>query len=410
MPIPLFAAVCAASCRLLEQAQKIFHRTLQDALWICPPAAILARKHPYAGVAACAIMPAACAARHTLPEEENSLIKKFAHAAFALWVAGLSACATPPASHAPMAQPAAVSKYATIPPKKDSDLKLYRADGSIVSGPAALARMPQDAQVVLWLAGNQFFAMDEVVAAFQKQNPGLAVGLITLPPGLLLEAIAKGGWTYGGTEYPGLPDVYASVNLGHLQKLKGLGLADRYAVYMHNEMVLMVGKGNPKKIKGIDDLQRADIRTSMPNPVNEGIMQFYGRKVLERHGAWPHVSGGKECVSCQTTPNNWFTAVHHRETPDRILAGTSDTGIVWLTETIEAQRAGKAVEAVRLPPADSLRDEVAYAVCALGNGGARQANATRFLAFLATPQAQAAYGKFGFVGATAEELTLKPIP
>ena len=338
------------------------------------------------------------------------MIKKlFFRAAFALMVSGLSACATAPVSDAPKAQPAAASKYAAIPANKDSDLKLYRADGSIVSGPAALGRMSQDAQIVLWLAGNQFFAMDDVVAAFQKQNPGIAVGLITLPPGLLLEAISKGGWTYGGKDYPGLPDVYASVNLGHLKKLKALGLADRYAVYMHNEMVLMVGKGNPKKIKGIDDVQRADVRTSMPNPVNEGIMQFYGRKVLEQHGAWQHVSGGKECVSCQTTPNNWFTAVHHRETPDRILAGTSDTGIVWITETIEAQRAGKAVEAVRLPPKDSLRDEVAYAVCAL-NTGPRQANAARFLAFLATPEAQAAYGQFGFVSATTEELKLKPIP
>ena len=138
---------------------------------------------------------------------------------------------------------------------------------------------------------------------------------------------------------------------------------------MHNEMVLMVAKGNPKNVKGITDVMRADIRTSMPNPVNEGIMQFYGRNVLERHGAWQHVSAGNECVSCQTTPNNWFTAVHHRETPDRILAGTSDTGIVWLTETIEAQRDGKGVEAVRLPSQDSMRDEVAYAVCALATFG-----------------------------------------
>src|SRR5258706_5769453 len=154
---------------------------------------------------------------------------------------------------------------------------------------------------------------------------------------------------------------------------------------MQNEMVLMVAKGNPKNVKGIADVLRSDVRTSMPNPVNEGIMQFYGRKVLERYGAWQHVSAGKECVSCQTTPNNWFTAVHHRETPDRLLAGTSDTGIVWLTEAIEAQRDGKAVEAVRLPPQDSLRDEVAYAACAL-TGSSRQAMAARYLAFLATPE------------------------
>jgi ABC-type molybdate transport system substrate-binding protein len=301
------------------------------------------------------------------------------------------------------------SKYARIPPNKDADIKLYRGDGSVVAGTEALRRMPTDAQVVLWLAGNQFFAMDDVVHAFQKQNPGTSVGLITLPPGLLLEAIEKGGWSYGGGDYPGVPDVYASVNLGHLKKLKARGLADRYAVYMHNELVLMVAKGNPKNVKGIADVMRADVRTSMPNPVNEGIMQFYGRKVLERNGAWQHVSAGKECVSCQTTANNWFTAVHHRETPDRILAGTSDTGIVWLTETIAAQRGGKAVEAVRLPPQDSLRDEVAYAICTLTNSGHRDA-AARYLAFLATPDGQAVYARYGFVNASPHELALQPIP
>jgi ABC-type molybdate transport system substrate-binding protein len=313
---------------------------------------------------------------------------------------------TKPAAPAAATAPAA---YAVIPPKKDTDLKLYYADGRIINGAAALERMQQDAEVILWLAGNQFFAMDDVVRAFQGQNPGMDAGLITLPPGLLLSAIEKGGWTYEGKPYPGRPDVYSSVNLGHLKKLKQQGLMRDYAIHMHNEMVLLVAKGNPRNIRGIADLKRGEVRTSMPNPVNEGIMQFYGRKVLERHGLWQHISGGKECFSCQTTPNNWFTAVHHRETPDRILAGTSDTGIVWATEALEALRLGKSVDQVRLPPEDSLRDEVAYAIGAL-TAGPRQAAAARYLAFLAAPQAQAAYAKYGFVNATADELKLKPIP
>jgi len=106
--------------------------------------------------------------------------------------------------------------------------------------------------------------------------------------------------------------------------------------------------------------------------------------------------------------SNWFTAVHHRETPDRILAGTSDTGIVWVTEGIEAQRQGKAVDMVRLPPADSLRDEVAYVIGALN--GPRKAAADRYLVFLRTPAAQAAYAKYGFVNASPQALTPRPIP
>jgi len=300
-------------------------------------------------------------------------------------------------------------KFATIPKNKDKDLKLYTADGKIVKGAAALGRMQSEAGLILWLAGNQFFAMDEVVGAFRKENPDVAVGIITLPPGLLLKAIRGGGWNYGGKTYPGLPDVYASVNLGHLKALKKAGMMDKYVIYLHNEMVLMVAQGNPKGITAIQDMARPDVKTSNPNPVSEGIMRFYGRKVLERNGIWDKISAGKECNSCQTTPNNWFTSVHHRETPERILDGRSDTGIVWVTEVGQAKREGAKVDMVRLPPEDSLVNEVSYAIGSLTNSR-KKAMADRYIRFLATPAAKAAYAKFGFVNATDEELKLKPIP
>jgi ABC-type molybdate transport system substrate-binding protein len=294
-----------------------------------------------------------------------------------------------------------------IPADHDSDLKFYAADGSIVTGADALARM-QDAGLVLWVAGNQFFAMDKVIGDFRRGESGVSVGLITLPPGLILSAILGGGWTYKGQEYRLTPDVYASVNLGHLGKLKAAGLMSQYAIYMHNELQIMVAKGNPKRVTGVDDLVRAGIRTSMPNPVNEGIMQFYARKVLEQHGIWQKISDGKECAACQTTESNWFTAVHHRETPQRILDGTSDAGIVWKTEVEQARRQGSDVDAVQLPPSDSLRDEVSYAIGALDNGKHRQA-ADRYLAFVASAVGQADYASFGFVKASPSQLQPKPI-
>ena len=299
------------------------------------------------------------------------------------------------------------SKLVAIPSDKDSDIKFYAADGSVITGADALERMP-NADLTLWVAGNQFFAMDEVIGDFRRGEPGLSVGLITLPPGLILSAILAGGWVYQGHEYTATPDIYASVNLGHLKRLKAANLMSQYAVYMHNELQILVAKNNPKNVTGIDDLVRADVKTSMPNPVNEGIMQFYARKVLERHNIWQQISDGKECVSCQTTANNWFTAVHHRETPARILDGTSDAGIVWKTEALEAQRRGANVDAVELPPSDSLRDEVAYAIGVLTSSKHRQ-TADRYLAFVASEAGQAAYAKFGFVNATTEELRPKPI-
>ncbi len=84
-----------------------------------------------------------------------------------------------------------------VPHGKDNDLKLYEPGGRIVKGCEAMQRMSQ-ADLVLWLAGNQFFAMDEVIGSFQRQYPGKGVGLITLPPGRLLQAIKAGGWSYEG--------------------------------------------------------------------------------------------------------------------------------------------------------------------------------------------------------------------
>lgn len=324
----------------------------------------------------------------------------------AINIALLAGLATSPLPRA-WGEDATPSKLVAIPPDKDTDIKSYAADGSVVAGIDALARMP-GANLTLWVAGNQFFAMDEVIGAFRRGEPGLSVGLITLPPGLIVSAILAGGWVYRGHEYAATPDIYASVSLGHLKQLKAAGLMSQYAVYMHNELQILVAKGNPKNVTGIDDLVRADVRTSMPNPVNEGIMQFYARKVLERHDLWQKISDGKECVSCQTTANNWFTAVHHRETPARILDGTSDAGIVWKTEVLEARRRGANVDAVELPPSDSLRADVAYAIGVLTNSKHKEI-ADRYLAFVGSQAGQAAYAKFGFVNATAEELRPKPI-
>ena len=305
------------------------------------------------------------------------------------------------------AQNALAPSLPAVPVGKDHDAKFYAENGSVVTGKVAFELMPES-KLILWLAGNQFFAMDDVIAAFRRKNPETSVGLMTLPPGLLLQAIKANGWTYDGKEYRGRPDVYASVNLGHLKELKTSHLMNSYIIYMHNELQIMIAKGNPKKISGIKDLVRTDVRTSMPNPVNEGIMRFYARKVLEQHGLWEQMAAGKECISCNTTTTNWFTAVHHRETPDRIKANQSDAGIVWKTEALEALRSGADIDAVELPEQDSLRNEVSYVIGALNNSGHRPASEA-FIEFLRSSEGQDAYAEFGFVKASSAELISRPL-
>ena len=44
--------------------------------------------------------------------------------------------------------------FAVIPPNKDDDIRLYLRGRQTVKGRDALSRMRDDADLVLWLAGN----------------------------------------------------------------------------------------------------------------------------------------------------------------------------------------------------------------------------------------------------------------
>lgn len=300
--------------------------------------------------------------------------------------------------------------HEVIPPNKDNDLRLFYADGKVLKGSAALAKMNTDANLTLWLAGNQFFAMADVIGAFQKDYPAVGnVALMTLPPGFLRKGINKGGWNYEGKDYPMQPDIYASVDLGDLKALKVAGKMDQYMIYLHNALDLIVAKGNPKNVKGIDDLGRDDLNVMLGNPLDEGIMIFYAKRVLQKHNLWEKLTGGKECKSCWTKPNVYFTAVHHRETPPALKSGATDVGIVWATETKNALEEGYEFETVPLPPEDSLINEVAYAIGPLTTSKRHDA-IQKYFTFLISDKAQNIYAKFGFIKATKEELNFKPIP
>ena len=77
---------------------------------------------------------------------------------------------------------AIVAKMPAIPKGKETDVRYYAAAGGTLVGREAFEQMPK-AGLVLWLAGNQFFAMDDVVHTFQKQHPGITVGTHYTPSG-----------------------------------------------------------------------------------------------------------------------------------------------------------------------------------------------------------------------------------
>lgn len=288
------------------------------------------------------------------------------------------------------------------------DYRTFYADDKVVFGQIGDS---YTSDLVMYLAGNQFMVVNELIKDFQSKNADIkTIYVETIPPGQILKGqILKQG-KIDGTKTAQNPDLFASVNLGHLKKLKSKNIMSDYIIYVHNKLELMVAAGNPKNIKGAADLARDDLVQSHPNPLTEGIFKFYGAQMLKDLGIFSKVTGDKQCKSCWAVKGKtWFTNRHHRETPQRIEEGTADVGIVWTTEVVHGRSSKRKIEGVSIKSPLNQQHRVGYAIGVLKTGR-NMKNALRFLSYLGTPKAQNIYASYGFLPATPAELELKPIP
>ena len=271
--------------------------------------------------------------------------------------------------------------FPVIPPDRADDLhNLEIADSS---------------DLVLFMAGNQFMVMEEIISDFQKKYPEVKrIFYETLPPGLELKQILAGGALFRGKTLDIYPDIYTSVNENGMKILERSGHINNndYYLYLHNRLTLMVPEGNPANVKSVLDMERDDVRISQPDPENEDIafhiMDMYrlagGNSLVHRIMEEKRVEG-----------TTILTIVHHRETPLRISKKTVDIGPVWNTEVIHARSCGLVFDVVE--PGEDLdqRDKINYYVCKLSNAP-HQENAQKFLDFI-TSSAQQIYKKYGFL-------------
>jgi ABC-type molybdate transport system substrate-binding protein len=287
------------------------------------------------------------------------------------------------------------------------DYRTFYTDGTVEYGSIENS---YTSDLVMYLAGNQFMVMQELITDFQAKNPDIkTVYVETIPPGQILKGqlLKQGG--IEGQPTAMNPDIFASVNIGHLKKLHDKDLMNEHIIYIHNKLELMVAEGNPKEIKGPEDLGRDDLVQSHPNPLTEGIFKFYGSEMLRDLGLYEKVTGGAECRSCWAVEGKtWFTSRHHRETPDRIEKGEADVGIVWATEVVHAKAEGRPIGGVVIPAPLNKQDKVNYATGIMSNARNPE-KAARYLAYLGTDDAQSIYEKYGFIRATPEELESKSL-
>ncbi len=256
---------------------------------------------------------------------------------------------------------------------------------------------PQEAKLVLFIGGNQFFVLPRLIAGFEKQHPELAGHIFyeTLPPGILRKQMQQDNTiTLGNLTLHVVPDVYEA-GARVLDDLHQQGVVDNVVRYATNNLEIMVAAGNPKQITGLKDLAAPTLRLAMPNPETEGVARQVSDSLRK--------AGGQALVDAVYTQKvhdgtTSLTQIHHRQTPMRVLQGKVDAGVVWASEVRFQQKIGNPISGVAIP--DELNTTAIYAAGVVHNAP-HSAAAAAWIAYLQSDEAQAAYAEFGFKHYTA---------
>lgn len=257
-----------------------------------------------------------------------------------------------------------------------------------------------DPKLVLFVGGNYFFAMAPLVEQFEALHPEFLGHIYweTIPPGLLVNQMKAGGKiTVGNMSWTAKPDAY----FAGLNKVRSL-IADGTLVgpavpYVSNQLTILVQKGNPKHIRGLADLARADVRLAMPNPAFEGVARQI-KAALDTQGGTALVNTvyGRKVALGTTT----LTQIHHRQTALFLMQDRADAGVLWQSEARFQEMAGHPVSHV-----DFAQSSRAIYAGALVKGAKHVGAARTWLDYLTTAPALAIFARYGFTPVNADHAT-----
>jgi sulfate/thiosulfate transport system substrate-binding protein len=197
----------------------------------------------------------------------------------------------------------------------------------------------------------------------------------------------------------GLPaDVVALAMWPDVDRLVAPGIVaddwdqNEHAGIVHDSVVVLaVRPGNPKGIKGWDDLVRDDVDVITPNPFTSGGAQW---NLLAAYQA--QIAAGKTPEEAteflkQLIANVSVMDKGARDALTTFMAGQGDVLISYENEAIFAQQAGQPIEYI-VPDATIL---IENAIATTLTGDAPEASKA-FVDFLYTPEAQRIFGQHGF--------------
>lgn len=182
---------------------------------------------------------------------------------------------------------------------------------------------PLHAALTVFSDGNHHMALCECLRYFAQHHTH-EIFYVTLPPTVLLDWLAVGRLQLGNLSITATPHVFVSPS-AMLDRVVAAGRMSAHVPFARScGNVLLVRRGNPKRIGGVADLNRTDVRLFLPNPTAEAASyQAYSEtlRALARREGIPTDFLGSRTV--------YGERIHHREAPQAVAAGRADVALVY---------------------------------------------------------------------------------
>ena len=216
-------------------------------------------------------------------------------------------------------------------------------------------------EIKVFAAASLTAAFTELKDDFTRSHPGVAVSLNFAGSQALATQIRAGAPA----------DVFTSADQSNMAKVQDL--VDSPQVFAGNLLQIVVGKGNPKGVKGLADLGRSDLKVVLAAP--EVPAGKYARQALDAG----HVR--VEPVSLEDNVKAVVT---------KVSLGEADAGVVYVTD-VTADKA--RVDGVDIPKEQNV--PAAYPIAAVkASRHAQEAQA--FVDLVRSPDGQRVLRSFGF--------------
>ena len=171
------------------------------------------------------------------------------------------------------------------------------------------------------------FAAASLTEAFNDDRARLVAG----NPTLALSFSFAGSQQLVAQVIGGAPaDVVATADPGTMQKMVSVGAVEAPQTFARNDLEIVVAPGNPKRVKGLADLARGDLRVVLADPAVPAGK--YARQALDRQGL------SVSPVSLELDVKSEL---------QKVVGGEADAGIVYVTDV---KSAASRASGVAIPP------------------------------------------------------------